>query len=119
MSTGTYSRARKGDTLTARRHGWTFCLSLLVAPFVTWGADLQRGEALYLNHCLSCHESTAHIREDRHAETMDELRRWVARWAVQLNLGWSRREIEDVTTYLNRTYYRFSDVSMRPRTTRY
>ncbi len=113
-----YKRAMKAHTLTAGRGVSTLCISLLVAPLVSWGADLQRGEGLYLNHCLSCHESTAHIREDRHAETIEELRRWVVRWAVQLNLGWSRREIEDVTTYLNRTYYRFSDVSMRPRATR-
>ena len=92
-----------------------FGLSLLAVPLVNWAADLQRGEGLYLNHCLSCHESTAHIRHDRHAKTMDDLRRWVARWAVQLDLGWSRQEIEDVTAYLNRTYYRFSDVSLGPR----
>ena len=103
----------KPTKLTVRRYGWMFSLAVVAASMVSWAADLQRGEGLYLNHCLSCHESTAHIREDRHAVSMHELRRWVARWAVQLELGWSQREIEDVTAYLNRTYYRFSDLSMR------
>ena len=91
-----------------------FCLT---GPLASGAADLPRGQGLYLSQCLSCHESTAHIREDRRAETLGELRRWVARWAVKLDLAWSRREIDDVTAYLNLTYYHFSDISMRGQAT--
>lgn len=84
---------------------------LLVHPLVR-GASHERGEGLYLNHCLSCHESTAHIRNNRRAKSLAELRWWVARWAVQLELGWGPDEVEDVTAYLNRTYYRLGDVSL-------
>ncbi len=87
--------------------------SLVSTPGVL-GASPERGESLYLNHCLSCHESTAHIRENRRAMTRAEVRRWVARWSVQLELGWGPNEVDDVTAYLNRTYYRFADVSWAP-----
>ena len=76
------------------------------------GASLQRGEDLYLNHCLACHESTAHIRENRRAKNLGEVRRWVARWSLQLELGWGQEEVKDVSAYLNRTYYRFGDISL-------
>jgi len=84
--------------------------ALLVQPGAR-GASSERGENLYLNHCLSCHESTAHIRENRRASNLAEVRRWVARWSLQLELGWGPDEVEDVTAYLNRTYYRLGDVS--------
>lgn len=84
--------------------------ALLVQPGAR-GASSERGESLYLNHCLSCHESTAHIRENRRAKSLAEVRRWVARWSLQLELGWGPDEVEDVTAYLNRTYYRLGDVS--------
>ncbi len=76
------------------------------------GANPVRGEGLYRNHCLSCHESIAHIRENRRARSLIDLRRWVARWARELDLGWGSEEVEDVTSYLNRTYYRLGDVSL-------
>ena len=53
----------------------------------------------------------AHIRENRRAKSLAEVRGWVLRWAVQLELGWGQDEVADVAAYLNRTYYRFTDIS--------
>ncbi len=92
-----------------------FLLGSLAGTPSVLGVSPERGEGLYLNHCLSCHESTAHIRKNRRAKTLAEVRRWVARWSVQLELGWGLNEVDDVTAYLNRTYYRFADVSWVPR----
>ncbi len=89
-------------------------LGLVVSMPSVFGASPERGEGLYLNHCLSCHESTAHIRENRRAKTLAEVRRWVARWSVQLELGWGLNEVDDVTAYLIRTYYGLGDVSGAP-----
>jgi cytochrome c5 len=67
-----------------------------------------RGEMLYTNHCLSCHESIVHIREKRSAKNLNALRDAVTRWSQELELKWSSREIEDVVLYLNLRYYHFS-----------
>lgn len=66
-----------------------------------------RGELLYENHCLSCHTSKAHIRENRRARSVADVEGWVARWANELNLTWTDEEIRDVAEYLVRRYYRF------------
>ncbi|MGW8229203.1 MAG: hypothetical protein ACWGOW_09895 [Gammaproteobacteria bacterium] len=68
-----------------------------------------RGEMLYSNHCLGCHESIVHVREKRTAKNLDALRGAVSRWSQELDLKWSSREIEDVVLYLNLRYYHYSD----------
>lgn len=90
-------------------HG--FMLALFVGGTQAYGADLGRGKVLYQNHCRGCHESTAHIRVDRRATDLSELREWVARWALQIEMGWSQGQVDDVTGYLNDAYYRFKGSS--------
>lgn len=68
----------------------------------------SRGELLYENHCQGCHASQLHIREDRRARSIDELRGWVTRWAEVQKLNWGDEEIGAVTDYLNRRYYRLA-----------
>jgi len=74
-----------------------------------WGAevpDANRGRLLYENHCVVCHTSKVHRRYPPLAIDQKELRRIVAEWARESKLGWGASEIEDVTTYLDRAYYR-------------
>ena len=68
---------------------------------------VSRGELLYENHCIACHESTAHIRHDRRAKSLPALEGWVIRWSNQQRLNWNAAEITDVVDYLNRRYYKF------------
>ena len=72
-------------------------------------AEFDRGEALYENHCKECHESWAHTRDGRHANTLDGLRRRVAAWSFHSGLDWSDEEINDVADYLNRNFYQLTD----------
>ena len=69
----------------------------------------SRGELLYLNHCLECHESNVHIREKHHSKNINTIRSEVTRWAKQLQLKWSPYDIEDVVDYLNNRYYHYSE----------
>lgn len=66
-----------------------------------------RGQMLYDNHCIACHESTAHIRRDRRANSLKALEGWVIRWSNQQQLNWSAEDISDVVDYLNNHYYKF------------
>ncbi len=71
-------------------------------------AAASRGQMLYENHCQGCHASQLHVRENRRARSIDELRGWVTRWATVQKLSWGDEEIGAVTDYLNRRYYRLA-----------
>jgi mono/diheme cytochrome c family protein len=71
------------------------------------GADNGRGKLLYENHCLDCHESTVHVRDNHKAKSIDELRAEVIRWAGNQKLKWGPTEINDVTGYLDESFYHY------------
>lgn len=81
---------------------------LLLSPVAVFSIDVQRGKALYENHCIKCHESTLHLREDRRAKTVEDVRSQVVRWSQELGLGWGYQDIEDVRQYLSSTFYNFT-----------
>jgi mono/diheme cytochrome c family protein len=87
-----------------------FAAVSLAIPATGWGAewpDLERGRALYENHCVVCHTPKVHRRVPPLPLHTDDLRFIVALWASQQGLRWSRDDIEDVVYYLDRTHYRF------------
>ena len=69
--------------------------------------DAARGAMLYENHCTICHTSVVHVREDHRATSDVEVESWVRRWSADRKLGWSEQEINDVTSYLLTTFYKF------------
>jgi hypothetical protein len=66
-----------------------------------------RGQMLYENHCMSCHESVVFIRGTRRTQSLKALQEQVSHWAGYLHLRWDRQEVADVVTYLNTHYYKF------------
>ena len=68
----------------------------------------DRGQALYENHCMSCHEATVHTREMRRATSFADLRKWVSTWSFHASLDWSSEEIDDVAEFMDRSYYHFT-----------
>lgn len=85
----------------------TMCV-LLAGSGSSIAEPFDRGQALYENHCLSCHEATVHTRDTRRATSVAELRKWVATWSFHASLGWSGEEINDVADFMNRRYYHFT-----------
>jgi mono/diheme cytochrome c family protein len=69
--------------------------------------SLERGRALYENHCVVCHTSKVHRRYPPSAIDQEALRFIVRVWAEENRLRWGPEEIEDVVHYLDRTYYQF------------
>lgn len=69
--------------------------------------SLERGRALYENHCMVCHTAKVHRRVPPLPISTDDLRSIVRIWAQEQKLRWSREEIEDVVLYLDRVHYRF------------
>ena len=69
--------------------------------------NLERGRALYENHCVVCHTPKVHRRSHRAVADMAALRAIVKVWVEEQNLRWSPEDIEDVVSYVNRAYYRY------------
>lgn len=67
----------------------------------------SRGQLLYNNHCMVCHESNVHIRNKRKAHSRIQVRSWVIHWQQDRKLRWKKEEIEAVTDYLVNRYYKF------------
>jgi cytochrome c len=71
--------------------------------------EVERGQALYENHCTTCHDATVHTRAARRVQNRGDLRLYVSTWSFHAQLGWSREEIIDVTGYLDRRFYQFTE----------
>jgi mono/diheme cytochrome c family protein len=69
--------------------------------------NMERGRALYENHCVVCHTPKIHSRPNRIPLNVEELRQIVQNWAKGEDLHWSEQEITDVVWYLNETKYRY------------
>ena len=69
--------------------------------------NLERGRALYENHCAVCHTSKVHRRFPPSAIDTEALRFIVKVWVEEQKLRWSTEDIEDVVQYLDRAHYRF------------
>ena len=65
-----------------------------------------RGSLLYETHCITCHTTQIHWRNDRLAYDWDSLKVQVRRWQDNAGLQWSESDITEVSRYLNETIYR-------------
>jgi mono/diheme cytochrome c family protein len=80
----------------------------LFGSSISWSEpSVSRGEALYENHCATCHTCKAHTRRDPAVRNLDQLAREVDRWQAQQKLDWKGEDRSAVVEYLNQTYYKF------------
>ncbi len=70
-------------------------------------AGFARGFELYGNHCTACHTSVVHVRERRKAGSLEAIEAYILRWKEYQNLTWTKEEVRDVLTFLNKRYYKF------------
>ena len=66
-----------------------------------------RGELLYTTHCITCHTSEMHWRNNRQAQDWDSLRAQVRLWQSNTGLRWGEADISEVAGYLNDTIYKY------------
>jgi len=87
-------------------------LVIVVSVFGMWvifsptaSAEVERGQALYENHCKVCHESWVHTRNGSKVTSKDDLKQRVSAWSVHSGLDWKKEEVDDVSDYLNQNFY--------------
>lgn len=71
------------------------------------GADTSNGQKLHDANCMKCHDDGMYTREDRFIKDRKALRTQVQRCELNLGLQWFDEQIDDVTNYLDQTYYKF------------
>ena len=88
---------------------------LVCAAALSFATGAQtRGELLYSTHCIACHTTQVHWREQKLATDWRSLQAQVARWQAVGALGWSDQDISEVTGYLNERFYGFPPRSDAP-----
>jgi len=100
-------------------HRWAACCAAgcaaLLAAWAASGAAAQsqptpgspaRGRLLYETHCVACHNSQMHWRDQRIVQDWDGLVREVRRWQDRAHLGWSDADVQEVARHLNDIVYR-------------
>jgi len=69
--------------------------------------NTNRGYLLYENQCSLCHSQQIHWQEKKLVTDWNSLVAQVDRWQNSSGLKWRKDEIEDVSHYLDNTYYHF------------
>ena len=72
-----------------------------------------RGQLLYTTHCIECHTTLMHWRDDRRALDCYGIKAQVRRWQGNAGLGWGDADIAEVARHLNDTIYRYPQTSDR------
>jgi mono/diheme cytochrome c family protein len=68
--------------------------------------DVQRGRLLYDTHCIACHTTQAHWRDNHIVQSWADLLYQVTRMQNNAGQQWSMAEITDVAAYLNELFYK-------------
>ena len=82
-------------------------LVVVLAAFTAHAQAPSRGRLLYENHCIECHSTQMHWREQRLARDWGSLKGQVRRFQGIARLQWSEEDIDAVARHLNETIYRF------------
>lgn len=80
--------------------------ALAAASWNARAADTDRGLMLHDTRCVSCHDSKIYLRAGKVATDYDSIRAQVVRWQKNVALNWNDSDIDMVTTYLARTFYK-------------
>lgn len=71
----------------------------------------SRGELLYATHCIACHTTQVHWRDQKLATDWNSLKLQVRRWQAVAALDWSEEDVLEVTRHLNDSFYGFTPAS--------
>jgi len=82
-------------------------LCLLGTSTTLLAADIKNGKKLQQKNCMSCHDDSMYTRDERRVKDLSALRTQVQRCESTLGLTWFDEEVDDVTAYLNKSFYRF------------
>ncbi len=69
-------------------------------------AGPDRGQLLYDTHCIACHTTQMHWRDNRKVQDWAGLLAQVHQWQARARLDWSDEDVQAVARHLNERIYR-------------
>jgi mono/diheme cytochrome c family protein len=85
-------------------------LALSIAiPGPSLAQNFYRGQRLYEDHCDACHDSLTHPGKEQKVHSLSELRQRIASWAEHTRQYWGDSDIDDVSYFLNQSFYHFDE----------
>jgi len=72
-----------------------------------YAVSKDHGEKLHMKSCSGCHDSSVYTRQNRRVQSLPKLGSQVRFCKNNLGITWFDDEVEDVTHYLNKEYYKF------------
>ncbi len=87
-------------------------LSVILSIFVSVPAlaeNFERGQDLYEDQCGECHSNLDTPNKTRKVKTLSALRERIASWAAHTGSEWGNSELDDVSSYLNKSFYHFTE----------
>jgi len=91
----------------------TLVLSVMLTGITTlpaFATDVDKGKKLYTEHCGGCHDTKVHTRPNRIIHTYEDLVNRVRFCDSAAKAGFTEDDINDVSEYLNETFYKFLKV---------
>jgi mono/diheme cytochrome c family protein len=92
---------------------WSALAGLSTLAYAQPAPGETRGELLYSTHCVACHTTQMHWRNDRQAFDWESLKFQVRRWQGNAGLAWSDADIAEVSRYLNESIYHYPQMNDR------
>ena len=83
------------------------CLALEVQADSMLPGDAAKGKQLHDAGCISCHGSDVYTRKNRRIKSVEGLIGQVKNCNNNLSRSYNSAELNDLTKYLNETYYKF------------
>ncbi len=82
---------------------FTLCLQNVAAN------DIANGKTIYDKNCKGCHTTAIHTRPDRIIFSKRALSKRIKFCERMAGAHWSEQQLNDVTEYLNETFYKFEN----------
>jgi mono/diheme cytochrome c family protein len=89
------------------QHATLVALLFAAGTGLVHAADIGNGKQLQQKNCMSCHDDGMYTRENRKVTTPDGLTKQVRRCESTLGLQWFDEDVDDVSAYLNESFYKF------------
>jgi len=82
-------------------------LSVMLVATPALAADAAKGKQVHQKNCTGCHDDSVYKRADRRVESLPALKQQITGCEHAANAKLSKGQIDDLTHYLNNTYYKF------------
>lgn len=84
------------------------CMIFMLLNSTAYAFDSENGKALHDDNCVRCHKHSLYTRKEREIKSYSLLHERVVQCELMSELIWFDDEVNEVTVYLNQSFYHFN-----------